>query len=204
MTLRVIGAGLGRTGTASLKAALTRLLGAPCYHMIDVIQRPEHVPLWHAAVRGDAPSWDRLFEGYAAAVDWPASAFWRELADAYPDAIILLSTRSPEAGWESASQTIFSATNRADDERGRMIRELLAARFTPDLEDRDAAIAAFEAHNADVRRTAPRERLVEWTAADGWAPLCAALGLDVPSDPFPRVNTREEFVARMNARGGKP
>ncbi len=202
MALRVIGAGLGRTGTLSLKGALERLLGAPCYHMFEAVQHPEHVARWRAAARGELPDWDRLFDGFAAAVDWPASAFWRELSEAYPDAPIVLSTRSAESWWASASQTIFAVQDRVADERADMIRELLAARFTSAISDRAAAIAAFEAHNADVRANAPRHRLIDWTPEDGWAPLCEALGVAVPDEPFPRVNTREEFVA--NVRGGDP
>jgi hypothetical protein len=204
MPLRVIGAGLGRTGTTSLKVALSRLLGGPCYHMYEVIQHPEHVSFWHAAVRGDTRDWDALLHGYAAAVDWPASAFWRELAEAYPDALILLSTRSAESWWASASETIFAMRGRVEDARAAMIRDLLSRRFTDRLDDREAAMAAFEAHNADVRASAPRDRLVEWTTADGWGPLCDALGVPVPDEPFPRVNTRDEFKARIAelAKGG--
>ncbi len=200
MSLRVIGAGLGRTGTASLKIALARLLGAPCYHMLEVIQRPEHVPHWHAAARGDMPDWDALFDGYAAAVDWPASAFWRELSERYPDALILLSTRSAESWWASASETIFALRHEDGDARGEMIRDLLHRRFSERLDDRGAAMTAFDAHNANVRATAPRERLLEWTAKDGWGPLCSALGVPVPDEPFPQVNTRDEFKARVLAR----
>ena len=107
MSLRVIGAGFGRTGTASLKVALEKLLGAPCYHMIEVFQHPEHVALWHEAALGNMPDWNRLFEGYASAVDFPASAFWPEIMNAYPDALVLLSVRDPEQWWQSASETIM-------------------------------------------------------------------------------------------------
>jgi hypothetical protein len=93
MTLRVVGAGLGRTGTLSLKAALERLLGAPCYHMVEVFAHPEHVAAWHAAARGSMPDWQALFAGYAAVVDWPAASFWPEISEAFPDALVLLSVR---------------------------------------------------------------------------------------------------------------
>ena len=98
MTLQVVGAGLGRTGTHSLKAALEQLLGGPCYHMIEVFGRPDDIPVWHAAINGDLPDWNAFLSDYRAAVDWPASAFWRELADANPDAVVLLSTRSDSDG----------------------------------------------------------------------------------------------------------
>src|SRR5438105_250833 len=108
MTLRVVGAGLGRTGTMSLKLALERLLGAPCYHMVEVFSHPEHVPAWHAAAQGRMPDWDQLFAGYAAAVDWPSAAFWPELIEAYPEALVVLSVRDSESWWQSAHETIFA------------------------------------------------------------------------------------------------
>jgi hypothetical protein len=195
MSLRVVGAGLGRTGTMSLKLALERLLGAPCYHMSEVFAHPEHVALWHAAARGEPVDWKALFDGYAAAVDWPVGSFWPEVAAAFPDACILLSTRSAEAWWKSASQTIFPISAKAAGTPWHaMWMELAERRFTPRLDDRDAAVAAYERHNADVRARAPKERLLEWTARDGWAPLCRALGVPVPAEPFPHANSTEEFL----------
>ena len=197
MSLRIVGAGLGRTGTLSLKVALEQLLGAPCYHMAEVFAHPEHVPLWHQAALGRMPDWSRLFAGYRAAVDWPASAFWPELMEAFPDALVLLSVRDPESWWRSANGTIFPSAQSAGGEWRAMIEDLFARRFTSALEDREACIAAFERHNEEVRRRVPAERLLEWRASDGWAPLCAALGVPVPAEPFPRVNTSEDFRARL-------
>ena len=205
MELRVVGAGFGRTGTASLKLALERLLGAPCYHMIEVFARPEHVPIWHSAALGRMPDWKNFLDGYVGAVDWPASAFWPELSEAFPDALIVLSVRDPEAWWQSAHETIFSHLNRVPNPEWRaMIEDLFAARFCADITDREACIAAFESHNARVRATAPPARLLEWRAAQGWEPLCAALGVPVPDEPFPRVNTREEWAARRAAPPAAP
>ena len=197
MTLRVVGAGLGRTGTLSLKIALEKLLGAPCYHMAELFAHPEHIPAWTTAARGGAVDWEQLMSGYAAAVDWPACSYWPELAASFPDSIILLSTRSASSWWQSATATIFPASlgvPRGDPWR-EMIDAMFASRFTTQLNDEAACIAAFERHNARVRAEAPRARLVEWTASDGWPPLCRALGVPVPIEPFPRANTREEFLA---------
>jgi sulfotransferase family protein len=196
MTLRIVGAGLGRTGTMSLKRALERLLGAPCYHMIEVFQRPEHLPVWHRAVLGEMPDWHRLFEGYAAAVDWPVSAFWREISAAFPDAIVLLSVRDPESWWRSASSTIFPSTLKAEGDWRRMIDDLFASRFTAAITDQAACIAAYEKHVAQVRATVEPGRLVEWQASEGWAPLCAALGVPIPDQPFPHENTTKDFQSR--------
>lgn len=203
MSLRVIGAGVGRTGTKSLKLALEQLLDAPCYHMVEVFTHPEHVALWHDAARDRPVDWSALLSGFGAAVDWPASAFYPELAEAFPDALVVLSVREPDAWWESARNTILPAIEGAGDgEWARMVRDMLASRFTPDYLDRDAAVAAFEAHNAAVRRLVPRERLLEWRAGDGWKPLCEALDLPIPDQPFPRINTREEWAAMREASDG--
>ena len=112
MGLRVVGAGLGRTGTYSLKLALERLLGAPCYHMAEIFQRPQDIPIWHAAANGERVDWHALFADYAAAVDWPPAAFWPQIADAFPDAIIVLSVRDAAGWWKSASSTILATYQR--------------------------------------------------------------------------------------------
>ena len=197
MSLRIVGAGLGRTGTMSLKLALERLLGAPCYHMLEVFEHPEHVPLWHAAARGEPVDWHALFAGYAAAVDWPVCSFWPEVSAAFPEASILLSTRSAESWWQSASQTIFPTSAKLTGTPWHaMWMELAERRFTSRLDDRAAAIAAYERHNADVRARAPERRLVEWSAKDGWGPLCRVLGVAVPDEPFPHANSTEDFLGR--------
>ena len=133
-------------------------------------------------------------------MDWPACAFWKPLAQLYPDALILLSTRDAKGWYESASSTIFQSAVRIPFPPMReMIDALFANTFTRAWEDEAACIAAFEAHNARVRAEAPRGRLLEWTASEGWGPICKALGVPVPDEPFPRVNTREEFLARATS-----
>lgn len=199
MSIKVIGAGLGRTGTYSLKLALERLLGGPCYHMKEVFDRLEHVPHWHAAAEGRSVDWNSLFEGYVATVDWPSASFYRELADHYPDATVILSTRSPETWWNSANETIFGSIGDFDPEFAdwhAMIGAILENRFTKQISDRDACIEAFERHNAEVRATIPPHRLLEWSARDGWEPLCQFLGVPLPEEPFPHANSKEEFLAR--------
>jgi hypothetical protein len=198
MTLRVVGAGVGRTGTLSLKAGLEELLGHSCYHMIEVFSHPDHVAVWRDAAEGRPVDWQGFLENYEATSDFPACLFWREILDAHPDAIVVLSTRrDSEAWWQSASQTIFSFD--ADQmppemkEWFEMWQTVAQARFTADWKDERAARAAYERHNAEVRASAPRDRLVEWSPADGWGPLCLALAADVPDTPFPHLNKREDF-----------
>lgn len=205
MTLKVVGAGIGRTGTHSLKIALERLLGAPCYHMIELFKVPAHVPLWQDAADGRPVDWPAMMDGYAAAVDWPASACWEELAAVFPDAVILLSVRdTSEQWWTSASRTIFQGIEHAPpgmEEWHRMVRSLLASRWGGDPTDEESSKAAYERHNAHVRATADPSRLVEWRPQDGWGPLCRALGVPVPDEPFPVTNTTEEFRAQFLNQG---
>ena len=202
MTLRVVGAGLPRTGTTSLKEALTTLLGGPCYHMFELFGHPEHLPAWQAATDGEPADWDAVFAGYRAAVDWPTSAFWPELSAHHPDALVLLSTRaSPDVWWRSASSTVFPAmrSSPGPDESPwtRMVLGMVERRFTAEFDDEDAAVAAYERHNAAVREGVPSEQLLEWKPGDGWQPICERLGVAVPDEPFPHSNTGDEFRSRL-------
>lgn len=201
MPLKLVGAGLGRTGTNSLKLAIERLTGEPSYHMTEVFGKPDHVDAWRAAiVDGTMPDWDRLLAGYAATVDWPACAFWSQLADANPEAPVLLSERSSaEAWWSSMEQTIVKMVSEpprsAEQAHTRTMSQPMMESFCPGWPERDAMIEAYERHNEHVREQVPAERLVEWRPGDGWAPICAALGVPVPDEPFPHVNTTAEFRA---------
>lgn len=198
MELRVVGAGLGRTGTKSLQEALQLLLGAPCYHMAEVSRHPDHVDTWRRAAEGDPPDWREFFDGYAAAVDWPAASFWEGIADAFPDAIILHSTRSDADTWfRSASQTILRARERDPDDPFTPMRTAMMARtFDGPETDRAVAVAGYERHNRHVIATAPPERLLAYQPGDGWEPLCRALDVPVPDLPFPHTNTTAEFRRR--------
>ena len=212
MALRVVGAGLPRTGTASLKLALERLLDGPCYHMFEVFAQPGHIPVWHDAVRGQPPDWDTFLAGYPAAVDLPAAAFWRQLAAANPGALIVLSVRdSPQQWWDSCAGTFFSPAGLGPSpDPGSTMDEYLAMALDvwqawagpASILDPDAMMAAYQRHNDTVRASAPPGRLLEWRAADGWEPLAAALGVPAPGDPFPHVNTRAQF--RIPEFGSRP
>ena len=107
MALQVIGAGFGRTGTSSLKGALEDLGFAPCHHMVEVFGHPEQVPVWDAAARGEKVDWDALFANYKASCDWPSCSFYKELADHYPQAKIILTLRDSKSWYKSIANTIL-------------------------------------------------------------------------------------------------
>lgn len=201
MALEVVGVGFGRTGTNSLKLALEQLLDGRCHHMHEVFERPEVIPLWIQAAAGH-PDWDAIFAGDVATVDWPGAAFWRELVAANPDAMVLLSMReSPEAWWRSASGTIFEVRNfeGMPPEAAAWMDtvEQLIGRHGVDPDDPEGSMAAYERHLDEVRAEVSADRLIEWTTGDGWGPLCEGLGVAVPDEPFPHVNTSAEFRERL-------
>lgn len=200
MNLRVVGAGLPRTGTSSLGVALEHLLGGHIHHMSVLPGHPFNLGAgWDLALAGGTPDWDKLFNGYVAAVDWPASMFWRELNETYQDALVLLSVRySAEIWWHSANETFLPFARMAlapGWNEGRGLLDLLE-RFTGTRHWDDAAtmMAAYERHNDEVRKTVPQHQLLEWHAEEGWTPICRALGMSVPDLPFPWTNRRSEWV----------
>jgi len=200
MALKVVGAGVGRTGTNSLKLALEQLTGEPCHHMFEIFGNPEQIPLWTDAIEGRPVDWSALNAGYASLVDWPGASFWPELSAANPDALVLLSVRSPESWYASASNTIFGVFDAAPPEMRpwfETVRKLLRDRFSDKLDDPTAMMDAFVRHNDEVRTTIPAERLLEWTPSDGWEPICERLGVEVPDAPFPRTNDTNQWRANL-------
>ncbi len=203
--VKVVGAGIGRTGTHSLKLALEQLLGGPSYHMAEVFEHLDHVPTWTAALRGEQVDWEPVLGSYSAIVDWPGAGCWDTLAHAYPDALVLLSTRrDAEQWWTSADATILKGMRDGGPPNPAMdgwheMTAVMMNKFDPNWSAHDAAIAAYERHNDAVRAAVPQERLVDWQPSDGWGPLCSALGLPQPDAPFPHSNTTEDFLARIQA-----
>ena len=203
MPLSVIGAGFGRTGTASLKIALEVLGFGPCYHMFEVYRHSSHPALWETAADGGPVHWESMFGAYRSAVDFPAAAFWRELTAAYPDARVILSDRPAESWYDSAAATILKAMQTplpASADIGRRRARRMARRVVIDrvfggrMHDRRHALEVYRRHRAEVIETIPAERLLVHAAVDGWTPLCAFLGVAVPDRPYPRVNDRDAFA----------
>ena len=197
MALKVVGAGFGRTGTLSLKTALETLGYGPCYHMMEVFPRPEHVAMWHRLAFENQIDWDTLFAGFSAAVDWPAARWWREIAAHYPDARVLLSVRDPEAWYKSMIDTIYQpmkapAPDDAPDLlrlQNEMVRKaILGETFGNRFEDKAHALEVFKRHTQEVRDAIAPARLLVFDVREGWAPLCRFLDVPVPDEPFPRLN----------------
>jgi hypothetical protein len=201
MGLSVIGAGFGRTGTLSLKGALETLGYDRCYHMNEVLEHPQHDAAWARALEQESMDWDALFEGFRAAVDWPACHFWRELSAHYPQAKVILTVRDPERWYQSVHDTLYQILKIPPAEaapefrvhRAMTRRLVLDLTFDWRFEDRTYAIERYERHNQTVRDAFSSARLLEYEVSEGWEPLCEFLGCETPAVDFPRVNSAEEF-----------
>ena len=204
MALKIVGSGLGRTGTKSMQTALNMLGFGPCHHMVEVFAHPESVPLWIAAGDG-RPDWDAIFADYRSMVDYPGAAYWRELAAHYPKAKVLLSVRDPDQWFDSTQATIFSPLSgvdrwltEPDSPMGKFFKSF-SGRFHEHLHDRALMTDYFRRHVEEVKATIPRERLVVYEVGSGWEPLCAGLGVPVPAEAYPSENSRAEFIARVGS-----
>ena len=213
--MRLIGAGLPRTGTLSQKVALEMLGFEPCYHMVNVLADLDEANLWRRALDGET-LWPELFGGFQATVDWPGSFFYKELADFYPDAKVFLSVRDAEAWERSMRETIWGIFY-----GDILIRELSRARCHVDpkwrgyiemmeeMWEKSGLIAdgantssesmqsAMDRFNAEVQETIPADRLLVWSVSDGWEPLCEFLEVPVPQTPFPHLNDSKVFADRI-------
>lgn len=209
MPLEVIGAGFGRTGTLSTKTALERLGYERCYHMLEVGLHPEHPALWRQAAAGDDVDWERLFEGYRAAVDWPACAFWPQLAEAFPDAKVLLTVRDRDAWCTSFRETIARVIVPPFPPEAEAIlamaeEVIVHGSLDGSLGDDRHLADCYDRHNQRVVDTIDPQRLLVFDVREGWEPLCDFLDRPVPDEPFPNVNDRAFFQAMIEGRAAPP
>jgi hypothetical protein len=217
MTLRVLGVGFGRTGTLSLKLALEALGVGPCYHMMELGARRPHADLWLRAARGEPLDCRGVFAEYAAAVDWPAAAFWREIVAAYPDVRVILTVREETSWYASFRDTILDKSQGLAPPKALPLRAIydvtrevvLERTFHGRAGDVRHAVEVLRRHEADVRAEVRPDRLLVCGLEEGWEPLCRFLELPTPAAPFPHVNTRASFQShyadlRAQAAAGTP
>lgn len=198
MSLEVFGVGFGRTGTESLKKAIETLNFGPCYHMFEVLPRPDRVASWIDLVQGKTPDWDKSFEGYNASVDWPGAYFWKEIAAHNPNAKLILSIRDADAWYESMSKTILPLLKMSSEDPNGLANQMFIERqFAGNIEDRAHVIDIYNRHNEAVKAAFGPDRLLVYELGSGWEPLCEFLGVNVPDIAYPRGNSSEEFGANI-------
>lgn len=208
MGLQVIGAGFGRTGTTSLKAALVQLGFSKCHHMDEVMPSRVQTHYWLALAEGGVDSadigWDEIFEGFRASCDWPSSKYWEELHRHYPEAKIILTVRDEKRWYDSCLGTIHTLSflvprwlTRMIPPLDRVVRMVVGTVwdgvFQGRFKDREYAIEIYRAHIAYVKANAPPDKLLVFEAKQGWEPLCEFLGVPVPEGSYPHLNDSARF-----------
>ena len=213
--VQVVGAGFGRTGTWSLKAALEEIGFGPSFHMVDLMKHPDRAGMFLRALQGEEVDWNEVFADYRSTVDWPGCTFYQRILATYPDAKVILSVRDPDKWYESATKTIYALKEAAS--RGelqgegpgappevlQMIRALIWDHtFEDRFADKDFAIEVFERHNDEVKRLVPAEQLLVYEIQQGWGPLCEFLGVEQPSSEFPHLNDADTFRQMFGVPAG--
>lgn len=196
MTLSVIGAGLGRTSTLSLKFALEQIGLGPCYHMVELYANGRtHLPLWVDSING-TPRWDQIFRGYHSTTDYPTCYFYKELMHHYPAAKVILTVRDADSWFESVSETIFSSRRDSNifGEHGKSFSNFVRHPFGDKIVDREFMKGYFSRWNQTIIDEVPKHRLLVLHPGDGWEPLCNFLNTPAPKTPYPVVHARAQRV----------
>jgi hypothetical protein len=205
MTLKVIGAGFGRTGTDSMRTALDMLDLGPCHHMRALIEDAELKAKWRTRAATGTPDWPDIFKGFGSTIDWPSAHYWPELIHAYPEAKVILTWRTAESWWKSFEKTIlpvWQASTETEEEAPGS--QLLARVFDWEEPTRAHCIAVYERNVARVLAEVPPGRLLVHRLGDGWGPLCAFLGVPVPDAPYPSSNSTDSFQKQAKDKGMLP
>lgn len=218
MSLQVIGAGVGRTGTESLKLALEQLGFGKCYHMFELMKNPNHLVEWKKLEAGQLPDYGKLFAGYSSSVDFPACIYYKEFLEQYPDAKVILTVRNADQWFDSASKTIFrpipgfllgflkimgiffhkaKAFPLGYDYAKRIVHQHF---FDGKTTDREHCVAVYQAWNEEVKRNVPADKLLVFEVKQGWEPLCRFLNVPVPQNPFPQANKGESFLKNISKK----
>lgn len=201
MALKIVGAGMGRTGTASLKVALETLGIGPCYHMTDVLKNPARTVDWVNAAEGN-PDWNKIFSGYSATVDNPGCNFWKELADYYPESKVILTVRDANKWFESTNETIHSVEFAGfikPSPFGEMVQKTIWDPMQNRMQDRDHMVDFFTRRSSEIVGCIAPGRLLVYQVSEGWEPLCKFLDVPIPDIAFPRINTRDETKELLSA-----
>lgn len=207
--LQLINAGLGRTGTTSLQVALERLGLGPCFHMFEIVDDEERLLQWERIIcDGERSDWAALYDGFTSAVDGPSTVYYREISEALPGTKVILTVRDAEGWYKSTYDTLYQFALRTMEHppepgsrQARLFRVVNAlvwdGLFGGRFADKAHAIEVYHRHTEDVVRTLGADNVLVYDVRQGWGPLCAFLGVEVPDEEFPRANSSEEMRRRI-------
>lgn len=218
MSIKVIGAGLGRTGTMSLKRALEHLSGEKCFHMVELLNLPDRLKYFKKNNLDRRANWEKLFEEFGSVTDFPCCMYYQELAELYPEAKVILTVRDPEKWYESTLETIYRGKPKTLKDFAKLMWNYMRSSdvrrvapifknndkmiwdgfFEGKFEDKKHTLSIYHRHIEAVKKNIPKKRLLVFNVKEGWKPLCDFLGQPVPKIPFPRTHQRAEFNKAMD------
>lgn len=195
----------------AIMMALKQLGYNDVYHMKEVFLRND-AEFWIAAMEAKyegkgaeygRKEWDHLLGDCMAVTDIPAAMFAAELVAAYPDAKVILTTRSVDSWYKSTMDTVYAAHHglkrkiRALYQNKAAVMRDLRNKYFEHLWYNDFprfGKRSFKEHNDLVRRVTPPERFLEYQVGEGWEPLCKFLDKEVPRNrEFPFLNSSKSF-----------
>nr|XP_039248431.1 uncharacterized protein LOC120326239 [Styela clava] len=213
--MKIICAGLQKTGTKSLAEAL-RILG---YNVHDIFEQFFYEKeLWDKVLDNTATisDYQRVLENVDAVTDWPALAVWEQIVQAFPDAKVILTVRSSEDEWYESMKHQFYVVNKYIEINETLLEILLLFSGPMRREFRryeNAFMPAcfgvpkpygrpteaflrsrYRQHNAYVKSHFGNGKLLIYNVKQGWEPLCQFLNMQVPEKPFPRKNIKSKLV----------
>ncbi|KAF2857160.1 hypothetical protein K470DRAFT_12862 [Piedraia hortae CBS 480.64] len=216
--LLVISAGMPRTGTSSLTAALKILGYNDVHHMAKVVSNVGESHYWLRAAeakffgRGKPftkEDWDEVLGSCMATTDMPSAAFADDLIASYPEAKVILNYRDVDAWYVSIKETIGRMMGSwvlrglallGDPFLGKyipMMDAVWVGFFGCGIEDEEGTKRRFREHYEHIRGIVPDEKRYDMRVGEGWVGLCKFLGKDVPNVEYPRVNDREAFAKAL-------
>lgn len=214
MGLKVIGTGLSRTGTTTIRSVIEELGLGPCYNSGEFFTHPRGIEFWEALEQGKKVDFDEFFKNYNAIIGFPGYIFAQELLAKYPDAKVILSLRDPEEWYEDIANTVFvtgpthvnknfsKAVSEFDPYLSGCIDRIHAMQkriiedgyFEGRFADKDYAVKRFNQWNEDVKKSYSHDRLLVYRVTEGWKPICEFLGVPVPEGKaYPHLNHRDNF-----------
>ncbi|RBR26937.1 uncharacterized protein FIESC28_00205 [Fusarium coffeatum] len=209
--LQVIGAGLPRAATSSMQAAFEKLGFGPCMHMAEILPHVSRMQLFIDTLREKNDKKRQkmvrqLIHGHRSICDLPVVYFTPDMMDIYPDAKIVVNMRPDPEVWAKSAEDSFWfffspwfkwvgmlwATDRLwyalNQESIKKCKEEYGTEYIFSAKTYNVY---YERMLAEAKKR-DREVLL-FKAEDGWEPLCKFLGVEVPDEPFPRLNEKKTF-----------
>ena len=202
--MKVICAGLGKTGTTSLAKAL-QILGFNVYDFTEHFEF--HLQQWLDSFETHRhPNFKEIYQGVDAVTDVPPAFWFEEISADFSEAKVILTVRDSEDAWVKSWKEHLQINSRMIPfyvkllfyilprmkKRKHFLDALRQAIYGSSNPEATALFRVkYRQHNERV------EKLLVFNVKQGWKPLCEFLGCDVPSSPFPRVN-----VAHFDTKRG--